>query len=63
MSWLDGKKTYIAALCAFIVVLAQAIENAMNGVPMNYQILFEAMIALAMIFLRKGIAKIPEVKQ
>lgn len=58
MDWLNGKKTYIAALAGFGIVLLQAVENWCNGDPIELQLLFEATIALAMIFLRKGVAKI-----
>jgi len=57
MDFLNGKKTYIAALAAFGIVLLQAIEQWCNGEPIDLRLLFEATIALAMIFLRKGVAK------
>ena len=55
--WLNGKKTYIAALCAFGIVLLQAIVQWANGDTVELQRLFDAFIALAMIFLRKGVTK------
>lgn len=57
IEWLNGKKTYIAALAAFGVVVLDAIGKWANDQPVDYQLLFEALIALAMIFLRKGVQK------
>lgn len=57
LDWLNGKKTYIMALCAFGIVLLQAIMQWCNGDNVDLQLLFEAFIALAMIFLRKGVSK------
>jgi hypothetical protein len=56
--FLDGKKTYIVSTLAFLIVLAQAIIDTLNGQQVNLQLLFEAMIALAMVFLRQGVSKV-----
>ena len=57
MDWLNGKKTYIAALAAFIVVAMQMVVRWGNNEPLDLNLMFEALIALAMIFLRKGVKK------
>jgi hypothetical protein len=61
-SWLDGKKTYIVSTLAFAIVLAQAAIDVMNGKQIDLNLLFQAMIALALLFLRKGIKTNGEVK-
>jgi hypothetical protein len=58
MSWLDGKKTYIVATLGFSIVVAQAVIDWMNGKQPDLTLLFDATIALAMIFLRKGVSSI-----
>jgi len=57
MKILDGYKTYIAAMAAFLLALGAAMQAFVIGDPINYQLLIDAFIALAMIFLRKGVAK------
>jgi hypothetical protein len=54
---LNGYKTYIAAIAAFLIALGAAMQAYVNGQPIDYQLLVSAFIALAMIFLRKGVAK------
>lgn len=54
---LNGYKTYLAALAAFLLALGAAMQAIVIGDPINYQLLIDAFIALAMIFLRKGVAK------
>jgi len=61
-SWLDGKKTYIVSALAFFIVLAQAGIDVLNGKQIDLNLLFQAMIALALLFLRKGIKTNGEVK-
>jgi hypothetical protein len=61
-SWLDGKKTYIVSALAFFIVLAQAAIDVLNGKQIDLNLLFQAMIALALLFLRKGIKTNGEVK-
>ena len=52
---LNGMKTYMVAIAAVLIAIGAAIQQyyAGNGVDLQYVI--EALIALAMIFLRKGI--------
>ena len=52
---LDGYKTYIVALGAFLIALGVTLTAWGNGQTIDWQLLVEALIALAMIFLRKGI--------
>ena len=54
---LNGYKTYIAAAAAFMIALGAAMQAYVNGQPIDYQLLIQAFIALAMIFLRKGVSK------
>jgi len=60
--WLDGKKTYIVSTLAFAIVLAQAVIDVLDGRQIDLNLLFQAMIALALLFLRKGIKTNGEVK-
>jgi hypothetical protein len=57
MKLLSGYKTYLAALAAIFLALGAAMQAYVNGQPIDYQLLIDAFIALAMIFLRKGVAK------
>jgi hypothetical protein len=52
---LEGYKTYMVALGAFLIALGVTLTAYGNGAPIDWQLLVEALIALAMIFLRKGI--------
>lgn len=54
---LNGYKTYIAAVAAILVALGAAMQAYVNGQPIEYQLVIDSCIALAMIFLRKGISK------
>jgi hypothetical protein len=54
---LNGWKTYLAAIAAILIALGAAMQAYLNGQTIDYQLLIDAFIALAMIFLRKGIAK------
>jgi len=54
---LDGYKTYMVALGAFLIALGVTLTAYGNGAPIDWHLLVEALIALAMIFLRKGIKK------
>lgn len=56
-SWLDGKKTYIVSTLAFAIVLAQTVIDALEGRQIDLNLLFQAMIALALLFLRQGVKK------
>ena len=55
MSFLGGYKTYLMALAAFMIAAGAAIQNYYTGEIVNYQLVIDALIALAMVFLRKGI--------
>lgn len=57
MGILNGYKTYLAALAAFLLALGAAMQAYVNGAQIDYQLLIDAFIALAMIFLRKGVSK------
>lgn len=57
MAWLTGKKTYITAGCVFLIAGASAVETYVQTGAVNLQPVIEAGIALAMIFLRSGIAE------
>lgn len=54
---LNGYKTYLAALAALLTALGAAIMAYCNEMPIDYGLVVSAFIALAMIFLRKGIKK------
>lgn len=52
---LSGLKTYMVALAAVLIAVGAAIQQYYAGDVVDIQYLIEALIALAMIFLRKGI--------
>lgn len=54
---LDGYKTYLAAIAALLVAVGALINQYVNNEPMNFELTVSAFIALAMIFLRQGIAR------
>jgi hypothetical protein len=54
MKILEGYKTYITAIAAIMVAVGVAIQDYYAGNTVNTQIVIEALIALAMIFLRHG---------
>lgn len=54
---LDGYKTYLAAIAAVLIAVGAAIQQFTMGQKIEYQLVVEAVIALAMIFLRSGIKK------
>lgn len=54
---LNGYKTYIAAMAAFILALGAAMQAYVNGQMIDWNMIISAFIALAMIFLRKGISE------
>lgn len=60
MDFLNGKKTYISALAAFGIVVCQAVIDWCDTGHVDLNLLFEATLTLAVIFLRKGISKIKE---
>jgi len=53
---LEGWKTYLTALAAVLIALGFAIQNYYSGLPVDITVLIDALIALALIFLRKGIS-------
>ena len=57
MKLLDGYKTYMMAIAAFMVAAGVAIQAYYNGQIVNWQLVIDALIALAMVFLRQGIKK------
>jgi len=54
---LEGWKTYLTALAAVLIALGFAIQNYYSGLPVDITVLIDALIALALIFLRKGISE------
>jgi len=54
---LDGKKTYIAAIAAFLTALGFFLTEWVNTGVIEPQALITAFIALAIVFLRKGVQK------
>jgi len=52
---LDGYKTYLAALMAVILAVAYAIIAWTNNQEIDIQAIITALVALAVLFLRKGI--------
>jgi hypothetical protein len=54
---LDGYKTYLAALAAFMIALGLAIQAYVAGNTIEWNAVVQAFIALALIFLRKGVQK------
>jgi hypothetical protein len=52
---LDGKKTYIAAIGAVLIALGYFLTNWVDNGVIEPQALVSALIALALLFLRKGI--------
>jgi len=55
MEKLQGKKTYLAAIAALLIAIGAGIQAYVNGLPIEYDIIVDAFIALAILFLRKGI--------
>ena len=54
MGLLDGYKTYLMAIAAFMIAAGTTIVNYYNGTPLEIDVLIEAFIALALLFLRKS---------
>ena len=54
---LDGYKTYLAGISAFLIALAGAINEFITGQDVNYNLVVASLIALAILFLRHGIKK------
>lgn len=52
---LDGKKTYLVAIAAVLIAVGAAIQQYTNAQVVEYQYIIEALIALALCFLRHGI--------
>ena len=52
---LNGYKTYLAATAAVLIAAGVTINAYLNGEPLKVEILISAIIALAILFLRKGI--------
>lgn len=52
---LNGYKTYLVAFAAVLIAVGAAIQQYYSGDVIDIQYVIEALIALAMIFLRKGI--------
>jgi hypothetical protein len=55
MKILEGYKTYIMAIAAFMVAAGVGIQAYYNGDAVQWQLVIDALIALAMVFLRQGI--------
>lgn len=58
---LNGYKTYVAAFAAFLIAVGAAMQAYANGEIVPLDLVIQALIALAMVFLRKGIQKKTEV--
>jgi len=56
MKFLSGYKTYLTALAALLTAIAACINQYTAGEPVNIELVITALIALTMIFLRKGIS-------
>jgi hypothetical protein len=54
---LDGKKTYLAALAAVLMAVGVALQTYSEGGIVEYHLIVESLIALAIIFFRYGIKK------
>ena len=54
---LEGKKTYIVAIMAFIVAICYTIQGYLTDGDLRLEGLSTAFIALALLFLRQGISK------
>lgn len=52
---LKGYKTYLVCLSAFLVALAQVISQYANGETVEFQFVIDSLLAIALLFLRKGI--------
>lgn len=52
---LNGYKTYLAAAAAVLIASGYTINAYLNGEPMKIEVLLTAIIALAILFMRKGI--------
>lgn len=52
---LKGYKTYLVCLSAILIAVAGAINQYVAGQPIEYQYIIDSLIALALLFLRKGI--------
>lgn len=52
---IDGYKTYLAGLAAFLTALAVAINSYLESGIVNYEPVILSLIALAVIFLRQGV--------
>jgi hypothetical protein len=59
MKILEGYKTYLVAFAAVMIAAGAAIQAYYAGGTIDLQILIDALIALALIFLRKGIKEGP----
>lgn len=53
---LDGYKTYLAALAAVLIAVGVALQQYVEGSHIEWNLVIQAIIALAVIFLRKGIS-------
>jgi hypothetical protein len=56
---LDGYKTYIMAIIAFIIALCYTIQGYMNNGELHLDALATAFIALALLFLRQSLKTTP----
>ena len=54
---LEGKKTLLAGLGAFLIALGKAISDYVTMGTFEPQYVIDSLIALALIFLRQGIKK------
>jgi hypothetical protein len=55
MKILEGYKTYLVAFAAVLIAVGAAIQDYYGGSVINYQLIIDSLVALALIFLRKGI--------
>ena len=54
---IDGFKTYLAAIMAFVIALLGVTLEYVQGSEIHLELLTSAFIALALLFLRKSITK------
>ncbi len=52
---LNGYKTYLACVSAFLIAVAGTINQFVAGQPIEYQYIIDSLLAIALLFLRKGI--------
>lgn len=54
---LEGKKTYIAAIAAFLIALGASLNGYLSTGEIEFSAVISAFLALALLFLRQSIKK------